>query len=62
MWLTDRDGSILEHIIDYCNDIESDVMRFGDSIDAFKNDKSYRNSCAMCILQIGELGGLLSIL
>ena len=57
---SERDRLILEHIIAYCCDIEEAVQRFGNSFEAFSNDKAYRNACAMCILQIGELGGHLS--
>lgn len=60
MRISERDRSILEHIISYCRDIEDTVLRFGDSYELFAADKAYRNACAMCILQIGELGGHLS--
>ena len=56
----ERDKSVLEHMLSYCVDIEETVERFGDSYEAFSNDKAYRNACAMCILQIGELAGHLS--
>ena len=49
----ERDKSVLEHMLSYCVDIEETVERFGDSYEAFSNDKAYRNACAMCILQIG---------
>ena len=57
---SERDLSILKHIVSYCDDIEETVSRFGRSYEAFRRDKAYRNACAMCILQIGELGGHLS--
>lgn len=57
---SERDCSILKHIIAYCCDIEEAVERFGNSFESFSADKAYRNACAMCILQIGELGGHLS--
>ena len=56
----ERDLSIIEHICSYCNDILDAVNRFGNSFEAFSNDKDYRNACALCILQIGELCGHLS--
>ena len=56
----ERDRSILEHMLAYCADIEETVQRFGDSYEVFSQDKAYRNACAMCILQIGELAGHLS--
>ena len=60
MPMSERDISILRHVISYCEDIERAVNRFGHSYEAFHADKDYRNCCAMCILQIGELGGHLS--
>lgn len=60
MEIIERDSSILEHIVSYCVDIENAVERFGNSYEAFSADKEYRNACAMCILQIGELSGHLS--
>lgn len=53
----DRNISILEHIVNYCDQIEETVRRFGESYDAFSRDTIYRNAAAMCILQIGELTG-----
>ena len=50
----DRDASILEHIVSYCEQIELTVKRFGDSYDTFQTDAIYRNAAALCILQIGE--------
>ncbi len=60
MTVSERDRSILTHIISYCCDIAETVQRFGNSFESFSRDKAYRNACAMCILQIGELGGHLS--
>ena len=60
MVVSERDLSILEHIVSYCGDIADTICRFGNSFEAFSTDKAYRNACAMCILQIGELGGHLS--
>ena len=56
----DRDASILEHIVSYCEQIELTVDRFGDSYDTFQTDAIYRNAAALCILQIGELVGKLT--
>lgn len=58
---TERDRNILEHIISYCDDISDTVQRFGNSYECFQGDKVYRNACALCILQIGELVGNLSL-
>lgn len=56
----DRNISILEHIVNYCDQIEETILRFGNSYDVFSNDAIYRNAAAMCVLQIGELAGKLT--
>ena len=56
----DRNISVLEHIISYCQQIEQTVERFGNSAETFQNDPIYRNAAALCILQIGELVGKLT--
>ena len=60
MLFDERDRTIIEHILSYCDDIYEAVERFGNDKELFYKDKHYRNSCAMCILQIGELCGHLS--
>ena len=55
-----RDRSILEHIISYCEQIEATIDRFGDSYAVFSDDSIYRHAAALCILQIGELVGKLT--
>ena len=56
----DRNISILEHIVSYCDQIEQTVIRFGDDYPTFAKDPIYRNASALCILQIGELVGKLT--
>jgi len=56
----DRNRSVLEHIISYCDQIEETVARFGSEFSIFQRDPIYRNAAALCILQIGELVGKLS--
>ena len=56
----DRNISILEHIVNYCDQIEETIQRFGNSYATFATDKIYRNAAAMCVLQIGELVGKLT--
>ena len=50
----------LEHIADYCRDIESAVLRFGSDYDIFFSDKDYHDVVTFRIFQIGELTGKLS--
>ena len=56
----DRNISILEHIVSYCQQIEQTVERFGNDAEIFQSDPIYRNAAALCILQIGELVGKLT--
>lgn len=60
MLISERDRSIICHVVEYCVEIDETVLRFGDSYEAFAGDKIYRNAVTMCILQIGELAGKLS--
>lgn len=46
----DRNISILEHIVSYCQQIEQTVERFGNDAELFQNDPIYRNAAALCIL------------
>ena len=50
----------LQHILDYCNEIEKTVERYGKSFEIFDQDADYQRSIAFSILQIGELSGGLS--
>lgn len=56
----DRNISVLEHIVVYCEQIEQTVERFGNDAGIFRTDPIYRNAAALCILQIGELVGKLT--
>ena len=55
-----KDLHIMERIIAYCEEIEKTTTRFGRTLDIFRDDSVYRNACAMCIVQIGELASNLS--
>ena len=56
----DRDTSVIERMIKYCEDVEVLLERFDRSFDNYTNDISFQYSCNMCIIQIGELVGRLS--
>ena len=57
---TNRDRDILEHILRYCNQVETAHQDFGHSKDRFVESTTYQNAVSMCILQIGELVGRLT--
>ena len=50
----------LEHIRDYCVEIEKTIARYGNSFDVFAQDTDYQKSVSFSLLQIGELSGNLS--
>lgn len=54
------DAQRLQHIRDYCMEIEKTIARYGKSYETFDNDPDYQRSISFCILQIGELSGRLS--
>ncbi len=60
MDINKKDMRFITHILEYCEEVEQTVERFGDSLEVFSSDKIYRNAVTMCILQIGELTGRLS--
>ena len=55
-----HDRQVLEHILDYCNDIEECISRFGRDLVVFSDDKAYHDLISFYILQIGELSVRLS--
>ncbi len=55
-----RDAQRIEHILNYCLDIETAIARFGQSYEEFVSDKDFHDVVAFRILQIGELAGSLS--
>ena len=55
-----RDEQLLEHILDYCEDILGYLRGSGNSRDAFLSDTMIQHSVSFCIPQIGELAGRLS--
>ena len=55
-----KDKIIMQKIMQYCNDIDELIKRFGDDIQLYESDFAYQYACSMCIIQIGELVGQLS--
>ena len=54
------DAQRLEHIRDYCVEIEKTIRRYGKSSAPLDSDPDYQRSVSFCILQLGELSGKLS--
>jgi uncharacterized protein with HEPN domain len=55
------DVQILTEILGLCDEIESSIQRYGDTLDNFLLDKDYRKSVFLSILSIGELSKELSV-
>ena len=59
--MKNADRQRLEHIVDYCSDIEDSLNRFGCDLNVFIADRDFYNSVSMSLLQIGELAKGLSV-
>lgn len=47
-------------MIHYCQRIAEYLTRYDNSYTAFESDAMFQDACCMCVVQIGELSGLLS--
>jgi uncharacterized protein with HEPN domain len=57
---TERDLSVLSHIIQYCDEIEAAIEAHSLTLEKIEADNIYKNGLSMSILQIGELVSVLS--
>lgn len=55
-----RDLGLINHINNYCDEIASIHMQFGNDKKIFISNPAYEKSIAFCVLQIGELSTHLS--
>ena len=55
MELSSKDGQILQHIVRYCNQIDTTIDFFHLTKDDFADNFFVQNALAMPISQIGEL-------
>ena len=51
----DKDLNVLQHMVEYCEDIKNDSKRLGDDYEIFKSDRLFQKAITMSLLQIGEL-------
>lgn len=54
MLQAEQDIEQLATILRYCSRLDSSIERFGRSFDTFKEDIPFQDSCALCLIQIGE--------
>lgn len=57
---SERDISIIDRMLMYCNRVNETLERFGNSHETFFNDYVFRDTISMQIFQIGELSSHLS--
>lgn len=55
MGIPNKDEQVIQHIIKYCNQIETTIEAYSVSKDEFENNFVMQNALSMPILQIGEL-------
>lgn len=55
-----KDQRIIAHILDYCDRIFETKSYFDNSKASFEKSHVFRDAVALCVLQIGELTGVLS--
>lgn len=58
--MTSRDRELLQRISEYCSRIEDYCRQIGRDKEQFLITPMVQDACCMCIVQIGELSGLLS--
>ena len=58
--MNSKDQYILEHIVQYCEEIDATLRYFGCSEELFMKNFVFRNAVSMPIMQIGELATRLS--
>ena len=56
----ERDIDQLFVILRFCDRLDEAIARFGTSFDAFETDVVFQDSCALCLIQIGEAVNRLS--
>ena len=56
----ERDLEQLHVILRYCDRLNAALEKFGHSYRAFEKDTVFQDSCALCIIQIGEAVNRLS--
>lgn len=55
-----RDKSAIKHMLSYCTEIKRTLSEIEFDRERYDNSSTHRNALALCVLQIGELVGILS--
>ena len=56
----ERDEAQLRLILCYCGRLEEALERFGREFETFDSDAVFQDSCALCLVQVGEAVNRLS--
>lgn len=55
-----RDESAIKHMYEYCVEIERTLSEISYDREKYDQSSTHRNALALCVLQIGELVGVLT--
>ena len=55
-----RDESAIKHMYEYCVEIERTLAEISCDREKYDQSSTHRNALALCVLQIGELVGVLT--
>lgn len=58
--MRNRDLSAIDHIRSYCKEVNRTLSEIGHEREKFNESSTHRNALALCVLQIGELVGILT--
>jgi uncharacterized protein with HEPN domain len=50
-----RNINIINHILEYCKDIQNISIQYESSMELFQSNPLYKHASSMCIFQIGEM-------
>ena len=55
-----RNESAIKHMLEYCVEIERTLSEISYDREKYDQSSTHRNALALCVLQIGELVGVLT--
>lgn len=58
--MNNRDKRAVQHILSYCVEIKRTLSEIDSDRQRYNDSSTHRNALALCVLQIGELVGILS--
>ena len=52
-------SNVLPNMVEFSDEIESDILSYGSDIDSFLEEKRFQRSSKFCLFQIGKMVKLL---